>query len=465
MRMTGRDRDAYEKLLDEMLNRTLQGELIPFDEFLDALDELSEEPERIPTEVEISEAEKARIHFLKELEAFPLPWKQRFTLCKEICRIANQRPSQKLLRLLCYVICDTGVLLDLDRSIHSPAQNALVWPEIQRDAEEMYSILTERKRQIHRFHNTIKQVKFRYSEMRPAVSDVDSLQEKIYGAYVRVFRLKEELPTLRENILCLLQIANCNPVLKLIKPLFLWRALTRHRKRMETEREVHLDFSALWKRQEYNIEENNGKNFKSYVRSLMLFESLYQMLSEDEDIDISLCMAGFDCLSNLGEFYRTYPENLQLLPLGTSVENLFCDVAYSCFEHGYGDNLMMEINHISATKLNRFLAGQMGNHLNALEKISGLIHKCGADWCLRFQNTFSLPDSDDRAEQTIEICQSILDSAMLPAGQRPSGPQETALFYAAINSFLMEAVDKQAEEYLKTAAKLLCGELYAEDQK
>ena len=462
MRSIGTGHDPYEKLLDEMMSRTLQGEVIPFDEWLDAMDELSEEPERVPTAAEIEEAEAARLSFQERVKEFGLPLERRFALCQEVLRLARRRPSQKLLHLLCCIICDSGMLLDMDPLNRDLEQNALVWPELRHEAEELYAILSTRKGQIARFRQTVADAGRVIPEITASAQENAAFQEQVYEAYTRIFPSAHARPMLKDNILWLLQIADAKPALHSVKPLFLYRVLTRHRKRMETEQSVRLDFRALWKRQEYNILKDNGKNFQSHARALMLFESLYQILGTEDGVDLQLCLVGFDCLSNLGEYYRLYPEEKWLLPFPPSVDSLFEQVAFSCFEHGYGDNRMMEAGHVSVTQLNRFLAGRLGNDPKAIGRISNEIHRNRETFLALFLEADALPDEGQRDQHVRGLCTKILDAAELSEEQRPATAQETALYLAAVNSFLMEAVDDRAEECLNAAAKLLCGEIQAE---
>ena len=94
--------DPYEELLNDMIRRTAGGEIIAFDEFLDAVDELSEEPDGPPpTEAEIREAAAAKERILSEMRRFELPIENRLLLSTALYEKALQEPSQALLRLIC----------------------------------------------------------------------------------------------------------------------------------------------------------------------------------------------------------------------------------------------------------------------------------------------------------------------------------------------------------------------------
>ena len=100
--------DPYEEMLNGLKRRILNGETISMMDFLYVLDDLADEPDEIPTDAEIREAADAREWFLSELRRFGLPLETRHTLCRTLYEKANAEPSQALLRLLCYILCDDG---------------------------------------------------------------------------------------------------------------------------------------------------------------------------------------------------------------------------------------------------------------------------------------------------------------------------------------------------------------------
>ena len=85
--------DPYERLLKDMMERTLNGEVIAFDEFLDAEDELSEEADSPPpSEKDTREALDGKAWFLSELRKFGLSVENRFLLCTKRRRRSRRWP-------------------------------------------------------------------------------------------------------------------------------------------------------------------------------------------------------------------------------------------------------------------------------------------------------------------------------------------------------------------------------------
>ena len=469
--------DPYEKLLKDMMERTLNGEVIAFDEFLDAEDELSEEPDSPPSKKDIQEAIDGKAWFLSELRKFGLSVENRFLLCQELYEKAAAEPSMALLRLLCYILCDTGVLLDADSENDSPedditAQREQVteWNVTRKDAEILYAELSARKRMSVQFGEILTGLKKIKSV--PASGELKNSREKlkksgktteirerqateIANAYIDIFSPKSDLNRLSDNILSLLNIADVHPDIAAVRPLFLYRALTRHGKRLQSAPDLDLDLRALWKYQDYKINDDNGKNYRIYAKYLNLFEILYDLFETDETVDAPLCLYGFDHLSNLGEFYRLYPEKDRTIPFDLSIEELLLELecVFTCFAHGYADNIMLEQSGFSVRKLDKFQSAQNSKIQNALNKIERYMNAN----LTRLLTRFLEPESNS-AEQTRALCEEILNAAALPDRLYPKDQNQTALFLAAINAGLMDAADDCAEDYLIRACKILIGE-------
>ena len=445
--------DPYEEMLNGLKRRILNGETISMMDFLYVLDDLADEPDEIPTDAEIREAADAREWFLSELRRFGLPLETRHTLCRTLYEKANAEPSQALLRLLCYILCDDGTLLDIDPELHSPEQDALCWRRIRREAETLYAKLSLWKQMSVRFGELLEKLK----ELRPvalASAEADKARvSQIRKAYARIFKLKGSQTQLSDNIAVLLQLADSNPNLAAVKPLFLYRVLTRHGARLQKSPDLRLDFRALWKRHDYKIDDDNGKNHKTYAKYLALFESLYRLFETDETVDAPLCLYGFDHLSNLGEFYRmACPENKRTIPFEMSLEELLSEMecVFSCYEHGEGDNILLEDSGLSVMKLDRFQSGKNPRWKRGLSLVEKYFNRNLAELTERFLQS--------NPEQVRALCREILEASDLPEELRPENETETVLFLAAINGGLMESVDNCAEYYLLEACKILIGD-------
>ena len=376
---------------------------------------------------------------------------------------AASEPSQALLRLLCYILCDDGTLLDTDPDHHTQAENALNWKRVHQYSEELYAMLSARKQTAVLFSDALERLK----QFRPSTDEMksmssadkqDALQsqvEKIQKSFRRIFRTKELPPQFSELITELLNLSAENPDLARIKPLFLYRVLTIHRSRMlqgalDLRR---LDYRALWSYKEYKIDDDNGKNHRIYMKYLELFGMLYHLFAGEETVDVTLCLYGFDHLSNLGDFYRQMSPDRKNIPLDVSVEDWLLDhmCVFSCYEYGEGDNILLDDSGLSVMKLERFQSGKNPRWKKALGLVEQYFNHDLESLTTRFL------DSDPG--QVRALCREILECSKLPNELQPQDETETALFLAAINSGLMESADNFANAYLMEACHLLTGEI------
>lgn len=456
-KMKGIQPTHIDEVLDDMIKRTVAGEVIGFDEWQDLVDDMEDEKEpdfaavlekhRLTVRELEEQAEAGRRNFLARLRKFDLPVDNRFVLCQRLCALAETNPSDELLRLYCDIVFDNGFLLDLERA--EDAEASICWLYGRENSDILYQYLSGRRELAARFWGLLEQVK-KIKLTAEKGGETDSVEsDAVFQSYARIFELSGS-GRLLDNITWLLRTADRNPVLRTIKPLLLYRMLTRHGKRMQTSDDLRVDCRTLWKYQEYGIDRDNGKNYRVNVRYLTLFSELCGICEADGQVDIPLCVYGFDHLSNLGEFYRLFvPENVTI-PFGFTLEDIIMDSPFSCFENGYDDNVAAAYYDISFKKLDRFQRSPERRHSRGLERIEKYMNRELDKLTERFLNT--------DAGGIKKLCSDILEAAALPTSLQPGDAAETALFLAAINNGLMEAVDTYAEDYLVQAGSALIGE-------
>lgn len=449
--------EEIDRQLDDMLQRTLAGEIIPFDQWQDLLEDIQEEPEesvddilrqRGLTLMELAaQAEQARAAFLKQLKKFGFPLENRFALCQALCQEAERAPSDELLRLYCDIVEDGGYLLDLER-IEAP-QAALSWLYGKEDADRLYTHLHRRAQLADHFCKVLNRAK--QINPPPEVQPIteSALLEPLYKMYAGIYLVKDCGPQFRDNLAWLLHLADAVPELSLIKPLFLYQMLIRHERRIRTSEEIRINFKALWNYREYRFEENNGKNYAANVCRLRLFGALCRLYGQDGQVDLPLCICGFEQLSNLGEFYRMWSPDPSLISFEPSLEDFLNESMFSCFEYGSDDNIMLADSELTQRKLDRFCCSEDPHRVRALELISVYMNQNLSELIQRFSSADS--------EGIRALCREILACAELPNDLQPKESEETVLLLAAINEGLMEVVDGLAEELLVQAGRALIG--------
>ena len=106
--------------LDRMILQELGGKPVPFDTWLDAMDELDEEPDcsqilqerGLHMEDVLQEAETYRKDFYAHLSKWELPPDNRYDLCFALLYQAKKTPCLELTRIFCEILSDPGFLLD-----------------------------------------------------------------------------------------------------------------------------------------------------------------------------------------------------------------------------------------------------------------------------------------------------------------------------------------------------------------
>lgn len=390
--------DSIDELFDSLIERTLAGEAIPFDEWMDVEFTLAEEPDVTPTEADMENARQYREAFLHRLELAGLSVQNRFQLCEELYGKAMKAPSDELLLLYCDLVCDDGLLLDVDRSERTQEQDALCCQRQKRQSKALYGYLSMLRQQSNRFQEIINET---VSIPTSGVDDLTAEQSRIVAdAYCAAIQPEGDCPKLADNIALLLQIAHKNPGLREIEPLFLYRALTRHARRLQRD-------------------------------------------------NAALCLYGFDRLSNLGELCREMYPAMYPVRFAPQVEDIFLLNPFSCFEHGYGDNVVLQSSGLTAESIQKYTATRSRRKICALERVPGYLNRNIIDLTTRFL--------ESEPQKVPSLCEEILENADLPLAQKPS-KRERPLMLAAINQALMDAQDVWAEDYLVRAGKALSGD-------
>ncbi len=445
--------------LDEIMEKIVNSDGLSFDEWYqldaelkecllsesDADDMLREQGLSLESAFEMAQSGKK--DFLNRAKTFHLPLENRFMLCQSLCRQA--RPGlDELLRLFCEIVCDKGFLLDTDQDERTQEQDALNWLDGQRDANLLYNHLSTRFQLSERFAKLLTELKSIKLQNNKPITNNDPTQYKVFDAYTRLFNMPEEGTYLLDSISWLLQTASGSESLSLIKPLFLYQMLVRHGKRLQKAEFSQINSASLWKYRSYSTDQDDGKNYQTYLRHLNFFDTLCLIFQSDDRVDLSLCVYAFDHLSNLGDFYRGYDEVELSFPFDPSMERILDECNFTCFEHGCGDNVIFEDNTLSIDQLEQFQDNT--NHHAALEKIAKYMNENIEDLTHRFLHA--------NPDQVKDLCTQILNRSSLPLSQQPHNMTDLIFLLTSINNGLMEDVD-----YFANCCLIQAGNKFAND--
>lgn len=437
--------------LDSMILKELSCTPVPFDEWLDAMEDLEDEPDCVEILQErglqwddvLRDAEAYRAGFRDRLEAKDLPHGDRFALCRLLAEQAQAGPSLELLHIYCEILCAPDFLLGMDGD---EEQTILQYLSFLEEYDMLLKALLQRGELAEKFRSVKKQKR----SPRPTDCDTERKYE-IFQFFAELYDMpkKGDGRILLDNLTTYMQIAAASPELKSVKPLLLFRLLTRRQSYMCCTPDLAVDLSALWKPDKNKIDADNGRNFKQYRTNLQLFLSLCQIYERDSQVDIPLCWYGLDQVTVLGDFYRNevskgweYADSE--LPFIPTAEELVEDGMFSCFENGQGDNAMLNDSGLPLKNLLRFQYSADPATIASLERISDYMNSHAVELTEAFLYA-DLPE-------VRSLCRTILERSSIR--HRISG-HDLPLYLASINDGLMELQDYFASQYLIQAGHAL----------
>lgn len=453
--------------LDRMILQELSGEPVLFDTWLDTMDELVEEPDCTQilqvrdqrTEDVLLEAKRYQADFRVRVLKQNLPLDNRFELCTALFSKAKEDPAPELLHIYCEILSAPSFLLEQEPELadgedksYYEEQIILQYLSFCEERDQLWEMLTIRKRLSEQFSDATKEIR----NPHPANCDT-RLNYEIARCFTELFEFpgKGSGDILLGNLSNYIQVTASSPGLKSIEPLFLFRLLTKHQSRMCTVPDLNVSLSALWKRDDQQIDRNNGRNFKQYRRNLRLFKNLCGLYQNDEAVNLPLCWYGLDQITVLGDFYRVhisagweYADSEREYPFIPTVEELVENALFSCFPNGYEDNVVLAGSNITPDELDQFRQNEKAPVLGALDRISDYMNARIPD--LAIQMSYAAP------EEIKALCRDILEQSGIK--YRPKSPHETELFFAAINGGLMDCQDWLASYLLAQAGHALLGE-------
>lgn len=138
---------------------------------------------------------------------------------------------------------------------------------------------------------------------------------------------------LRDNLIVVSESINTYFFLKKVKPMVYYQVYIKHTKKMTQDIGYFPNFEKLFEYTNYQLESDNGKNFKDFIQKCHLYSKLKECFP---DADIPLCDYIFTKCSNLSEWYSKalaennsceLPENIPL-----TVQDIVCEMYPTCFD-------------------------------------------------------------------------------------------------------------------------------------
>ena len=339
------------KKFEEFVYRDFIGEAISQGEFEEMMLEVLEEEERYSLEEYLDMLELSQTALQAYLSEIREQYPQLFSFGKErfyLCRELGKEKKVCDIHLISLLLCDDGILAEVDmlneENIRSFAKYVFDVKRVETELEE--------RRAIHQKWKRLLQELYAYDDRLPVDCEAIIDHEEILNVYREVFPQNKIGSYLVQNLEALAVTASTPPFLA-IAPLYIYQMLTKHISRLNKNEGLQVKQSSLWKYQQYQIDFDNGKNFKANVRNIQLFLGLCEVFAEYPEVDLKLCQYGFIQLSNLYAFYEAnFPEETVFAV--DSLEEWILTHPFSCYSGGHEDAVMYRKSGISYLKYRRF---------------------------------------------------------------------------------------------------------------
>lgn len=427
--------------LDQFLLRELEGDAIPFDEWDEFLEDLTQDSPSL---------EEQLTHLQITMEEVPILYRE---LCQEFQRLATMLGYPLPNRYLCCLhfsqISDCfGDHLRFITMLLSD-ETGEIWTQPLSDTEEaIQEFLAAYLNALNLEHILLQQQSlagcwtstYELLRRKPAgtMEGVQPSEHELFNLYQSVYQSDRVSAVLLENFALLLSDISYSPILHQLAPLYLYQMIVKHASRLHKNTNLTVCYDSLWKPTTYRIDQDNGKNFQENERRLLLFQRLCELFERDVLVDLPLCGWGFRELSNLDEFYREnlFVEKISALP--TALEELLDETGFSCFPGEARRSVLPTDGSFTKRQIQRFQESR--TYRSALRRISRYMNRHGDTLAQQFLET---SPQDIRS-----LCIQILHDSNLPPRMHPKNMLELTYFTYSINEGLLDLVDYFAEQLL-----------------
>ena len=427
------------KKYEDFIYRDFIGASISQDEFEEIMLEVFEEEERYSLDDYLNMLQMSREELKEYIKNIKKQYpelfrygKERFYLCRELERAKRDAD----LYLICLLLCDDGILTEID---HVTDNNLRAFAKYIFDVKNVKKEIETKKMIYHRWVQLLQKL-YEYDNST-SVDDVTIIEHNaIFKVYRNIYPLNKIGPYFMQNLETLAVTAN-KPPFNEIAPLYVYQMLTKHSSRLNKNEGLQVNQESLWKYQEYQIDFDNGKNFKTNAKNMELFFALCKLFADCPGVDILLCQYGFIQLSNLYQFYEenfSDDDTFLIEPL----KNWILGHPFSCYPNGNEDAFMYRKSGISYLKYRRFRRSPAKKE--SLEYIFCTMVKREHEYVQRFL------DADEAG--TVALCEEILGEIPLNFTLKTM-EQDLPIYLAVVNIYLQDFVNLAALECVKMAVK------------
>ena len=254
----------------------------------------------------LSEVEKYRTRFFDTLTEFDIDCGNIDRICFDVAQLAKKDQSDSTLFLYASLLSENGLLFG---NITDNEQKIQLWLEQHERSEYLIGRIKAERILRERFNELVSHIPQR------ADAEFDRAEQAL------LYDISAEHPFLAknigniyfENLGELIRKVNSDALYSRIKPYIYSAVISNKHKMMLTREHYSPNIPAVFKRIEYKIHKDNGKNFNTYKAYLELYEHLRSCYEDESDIALSdYCFAN---LNNLSEWFYENCESTEDIPM------------------------------------------------------------------------------------------------------------------------------------------------------
>lgn len=277
------------------------------DDFYEQLDQMVEDTEAL-------EQQLRRLHLtLPQAEAMLREWQQRITtlsvaheltlankalFCRRLDSLSDKLPLEDMLSLYVAVLRDKGLLFHRWRISKQDIGCFLsLWERMKQAKAALY---------LHAEYSArFERLKLLRHPFDKACSNIAAEADVAFvlKEFSRLAPSNEAASILRENISLLCGQITANRDLLPVAPILLYQIAHKCTKALQASVDSHFSWHKLWNEKCYQIEADNGKNFRQYQLLINLFLALCRYFKENSAVDLDFNHYLFARLSNLSDWY------------------------------------------------------------------------------------------------------------------------------------------------------------------
>ena len=226
------------------------------------------------------------------------------SICGDVIkRIPLEPDDPDLQRIYCMLITDLGLLFSYDE--RTEEQDIRNYLKQSANTKELLEAIAEQKKMRLKLENLLNAVKMKMYGFKDVTEEANSIFQ--ISMQYDLLSQEQDNTIYEDNVTALLQQIEANPYLREVKPYLIAYVLSHRSGYMLTRENYQPNLESALRYTEYNIHEDNGKNFKSYQQSIELYMALRSYYQSHETVDIAFSDYCFANLSNLSDwFYENF---------------------------------------------------------------------------------------------------------------------------------------------------------------